>query len=153
MSRGAVETTLFFFTIGGIVSQAEVLQLARAFLTRLGSGVEPTKLAELFSEDLEWEVAGDTGALPWIGRKSGRSAVLDFVKDSAAMIERIGLNVDDILAGENRAVILGSLVSKVKQTGKVIETYFGIILTIADGEIVRFQMLEDSFAVSRATRP
>ena len=69
------------------------------------------------------------------------------------MIERIGLDVDDILTGENRAVIIGSLVSKVKQTGKVIETYFGIILTIADGEIVRFQMLEDSFAVSRATRP
>jgi hypothetical protein len=135
------------------VSQAEVLQLARAFLTRLGSGVEPTKLAELFSEDLEWEVAGDTGALPWIGTKSGRRAVVDFVNDSAAMIERIGLDVDDILAGENRAVILGSLVSKVKQTGKVIETYFGIILTIADGEIVRFQMLEDSFAVSRAARP
>jgi hypothetical protein len=101
---------------------------------------------------LEWEVAGDTGALPWIGKKSGRSTVVDFVNDSAAMIERIGPDVDEILAGENRAVILGSLVSKVKQTGKVIETYFGIILTIANGEIVRFQMLGDSFAVSRVAR-
>jgi ketosteroid isomerase-like protein len=32
----------------------------------------------------------------------------------------------------------------------VVETSFAIILTIADGEISRFQMLEDSFAVSRA---
>lgn len=135
------------------MSKPEVLQLARAFLTRLGSDVEPTKLAELFSEDLEWEVAGDTSVLPWIGRKSGRSAVVDFAKDSASMIERIRLDVDDIVASENRAVILGSIVSRVKQTGKVIETYFGIILTIIDGEIVRFQMLEDSFAVSRAVRP
>ena len=60
------------------------------------------------------------------------------------------LDIDDILASDTRAIILGSLASRVKQTGKVIETFFAIILTIADGQITRFQMLEDSFAVSRA---
>jgi uncharacterized protein len=49
-------------------------------------------------------------------------------------------------------VILGSLASKVKQTGKTIETSFAIVLTVAHGEIVRFHMLEDSFAVSQAAR-
>jgi hypothetical protein len=43
-------------------------------------------------------------------------------------------------------------VSKVKRTAKIINTDFAIILTIANGEIVRFQMLEDSFAVSQAAR-
>jgi ketosteroid isomerase-like protein len=68
------------------------------------------------------------------------------------MIERISFDVHDILAGEDRAVILGSLVSKLKRTGKISQTDFAIVLTIADGEIVRFQMLEDSFAVSKAAR-
>jgi uncharacterized protein len=134
------------------MSQTDTLHLAQEFLGRLGNSAEPAKIAELFSENMEWEIAGDTGVLPWIGKKSGRSTVVDFINDSGALIERISLEVHDILAGDNRAVILGSLASKVKQTGKVIETYFGIILTVANGEIVRFQMLEDSFAVSRAAR-
>jgi len=54
-----------------------------------------------------------------------------------------------ILAGEDRAVILGSLASKLKRTGKIIKTDFAIVLTVANGEIVRFQMLEGSFAVSQ----
>jgi hypothetical protein len=39
-----------------------------------------------------------------------------------------------------------------KQTGKVITTDFAIVLTVANGEIGRFQMLETSFAVSQAAR-
>ncbi len=35
---------------------------------------------------------------------------------------------------------------------KIIESASAIILTVTDGAITRFQMLEDSFAVSRAAR-
>ena len=134
------------------MSQNEALHLAREFLGRMGSGAEPTEIAKLFSETLDWEIAGDTGVLPWIGRKSGRAAITDFVRDSRAMIERISFEVHDILAGDNRAVILGSLASKLKRNGKVVTTDFAIVLTVANGEIVRFQMLEDSFAVSKMAR-
>ena len=134
------------------MSQNETLHLAQEFLGRMGSGAEPTEIAKLFSETLEWEIAGDTGVLPWIGHKSGRAAITDFVRDSRAMIERISFEVHDILAGDNRAVILGSLASKLKRNGNVVTTDFAIVLTVANGEIVRFQMLEDSFAVSKVAR-
>ena len=52
------------------------------------------------------EIAGDTGVLPWIGQKSGRAAIIDFVNDSRAIIERISFEAHDILAGDYRAVIL-----------------------------------------------
>ena len=139
------------------MSRNDTLHLAQEFLGRMGSGAEPVEIAKLFSENMEWEIAGDTGVLPWIGRKSGRVAITDFVIDSRAMIERISFEVHDILVGDDRAVddravILGSLASKLKRTGKIIKTDFAIVLTIANGEIVRFQMLEDSFAVSKAAR-
>lgn len=35
----------------------------------------------------------EDGVLPWIGRKSGRAAITDFVNDSRAMIERISVEV------------------------------------------------------------
>ena len=132
--------------------QNDTLHLAQEFLRRMGSGTEPAEIATLFSEHMEWNIAGDTGVLPWIGQKSGRAAITDFVNDSRTMIERISFDVHDILAGDDRAVILGSLASKLKRTGKIINTDFAIVLTVANAEIVRFQMLEDSFAVSQAAR-
>ncbi len=134
------------------MSQNKTLQLAQEFLGRMGSGAEPSEIAKLFSENLEWEIAGDTGVLPWIGKKSGKSAITDFVTESRAMIERISFEVHDILASDSRAVVLGSLASKLKRTGKIIKTDFAIVLTVANGEIDRFQMFEDSFAVSKAAR-
>src|SRR6266404_2978555 len=134
------------------MSQNDILRLAQDFLGRMDSGAEPTEIAKLFSETLEWEIAGDTGALPWIGHKSGRAAITEFVRDSRSMIERISFEVHDVLAGDKRAVILGSLASKLKRTGKIVTTDFAIVLTVANGEIVRFQMLEDSLAVSQAAR-
>src|SRR6266478_3384395 len=134
------------------MSQNDTLRLAQEVLGRMGSGAEPAEIAKLFSKDMEWEIAGDTGVLSWIGKKSGRAAITDFVNDSRAMIERISFEVHDILASGNRAVILGSLASKLKRTGKIMQTDFAIVLTLVRGEIVRFQMFEDSFAVSQAAR-
>ena len=59
------------------------------------------------------------------------------------MSERISFEVHDKLAGDNRAVIPGSLASR--RTSR-------LLLTVTNGEIVCFQMLEDSFAVSQAPR-
>src|SRR5947209_20193653 len=114
-----------------VMSQNDTVQIAQEFLRRMGSGVEPAEMAKLFSENMEWEIAGDTGVLPWIGQKSGRAAITDFVNDSRAMIERISFEVHDILTGDDRAVILGSLVSKLKRTGKIIKTDFAIVFTVA----------------------
>lgn len=134
------------------MSQNDNLRLAQEFLGRMGSGAEPTEIASLFSENMEWKIAGDAGSLPWIGQKSGRAAIIDFVNDSRAMIERVSFEVCDILAGDDRAVILGSLESRLKRNGNIIKTDFALVLTVANGEIIRFQMLEDSFAVSQAAR-
>lgn len=134
------------------MSQGDAIRAAQQFLGRMDSGAEPAEIAKLFSADLEMEIAGDAGALPWIGRTKGRGAMAAFVEDSRALIERLRFKVDEILAGDDRAVILGSLASKVKQTGRIVETSFAIVLTVANGEIVRFRILEDSFAVSQAAR-
>jgi ketosteroid isomerase-like protein len=134
------------------MNQTDTLHVAQEFLRRMGSGAESAEIAKLFSENLEWEIAGDTGVLPWIGQKSGRTAITDFVNDSRAMVERISFEVHDILAGDHRAVILGSLASKLRRTNKIMKTDFAIVLTVANGEIVHFQMLEDSFAVSQWAR-
>jgi ketosteroid isomerase-like protein len=128
--------------------------VARRLLASLANGAAPNEVALLFSFDVQFEIAGDLGALPWIGHREGRVAVSDFIRNSRLLIERLSFDVQGILANDEKAVIVGELVTRVKATGKIIESSFAIILTVSEGgEITRFQMLEDSFAVSRAARP
>jgi ketosteroid isomerase-like protein len=68
------------------------------------------------------------------------------------MLERLKFEVHGVLSDADQAVLIGQLLSRVKATGKVIDTSFALILIIAGGEITRFKMLEDSFATSAAAR-
>jgi hypothetical protein len=49
-------------------------------------------------------------------------------------------------------VIIGELTTLIKSSGKTVNTQFAIVLTISGDKIKRFQMLEDSFDLSRAVR-
>ncbi|MGW8135984.1 nuclear transport factor 2 family protein [Sphingomonas zeae] len=110
------------------------------------------EVARAFAEDLRFEIQGDVGALPWIGQKTGRQAMADFLRDLRALTDPLSFEVYDILASDTRAVVLGSLRSRITATGKITASQFALVFTVADGAIVRFQMLEDSYDVSRAAR-
>ena len=128
------------------------IAIARKFLAGIGSGADPTKIAALFDADLVFEIQGDDGVLPWIGRKTGRQAIADFIRDIRTLTAPIAFEVDDILASDSRAAIIGALQTRIKATDKIIATQFAIILTITSDVVTRFQMLEDSFDVSKAAR-
>lgn len=122
----------------------------QAFLEGLGIGRAPEDLAALFAADLSLEIPGMPGALPWVGRSTGREAMAAFIRSLRDLTEPLAFDVDDILANEGRTVVVGSLQTKVKQTGKVVSSPFVLIFSFTSGEVSRFQMLEDTYAVARA---
>ncbi len=129
------------------------LVLARRLLEKMGGGAPFDEFEDFVSDDLVLEIAGDATALPWIGApKIGRQAFIDFIRDQRELVTADAFRVDDILHNDTRAVVLGELSSTVKRTRKVVQTHFALILTISDRKIVRFRMLEDSYAVSQAAR-
>ena len=85
--------------------------------------------------------------LPFIGRKTGREAVAHFIRDLRSLTEPVKFDVQDILASDARAVIVGELATRVKATDKVIESAFAIILTVSVGEIARFHSTSASGSV------
>ena len=131
---------------------ADNLAVAQQLLAKLGSGAAPDDLAMLVSEDVSFEIPGDVTAFPWIGAKVGRQAFAGFVRDQRKLLVSDVFRVDDIMVSDTRAVILGELSGTVRKSGKTVATYFAIILTIANGKVGRFQMLENSFAASQAAR-
>ena len=125
---------------------------AQKLLEGIGGGKDPAGIASLFDANVLFEIQGDDGVLPWIGRKTGRQAVADFIRDIRALTEPVTFDVEDILASDSRAAIIGALQTRIKATGKIVATQFAIILTITGDVVTRFQMLEDSFGVSKVAR-
>ena len=128
------------------------IAIAQELLEGIGGGQDPAEIARLFAANLVFEIQGDDGVLPWIGRRTGRQAIADFIRDIRALTEPVTFDVEDILASDSRAAIIGALQTRIKATGKLTGTQFAIILTIAGDIVTRFQMLEDSFDVSKAAR-
>lgn len=116
----------------------------------LRSGADPQTLAALFNENVDWIIAGDTARVSWIGRKVGRAGVASFFAELREKIESVRFDRHRLLVDGNRAVVLGELVSRVRPTGKLIETEFAFDFTVEDGLITRYRMFEDSVAVAAA---
>ena len=134
------------------MSSKQNIEIAKTLLEGMGSRRDPHEIAALFAEELVFEIQGDAGVLPWVGSTTGRNAMADFIRDQRAMTEPLEFDVEDVLASEKRAVIVGRLRVRIKATGKITATQFAIVLTIANDMVTRFQMLEDSYDVSRAAR-
>jgi uncharacterized protein len=134
------------------MSQDQTRRIAQQLLDAMGEGAPPEQIASLFSMDVQFEIAGEEGLLPWLGRRTGRTAISDFIRDTRSMIERVRFDVHEILASEYRAVVVGELASRVNATGKVFASSFALILTTSNGEITSFNLLEDSFGLSLAAR-
>ena len=134
------------------MSRERNIEIANTLLEGIGSGRDPGEIAASFAENLVFEIQGDDGVLPWVGHKTGRQAIADFLRDQRVMTEPLAFDVEDVLASKERAVIVGRLRTRIKATGRITATQFALVLTIADDIVTRFQMLEDSYNVSRAAR-
>jgi ketosteroid isomerase-like protein len=134
------------------MTQNRNIAIAQQLLAGIGEGRPPETLAAMFAEDLRFEIQGDDGVLPWVGHKTGRQAAADFFRDIRLLTEPVRFEVEDILGSPNRAVIVGELSTRIKSSGKIINTQFAIVLTISGDKITRYQMLEDSFDLSRKVR-
>lgn len=120
------------------------------FFRRAGSGESVERIAALVGDQVDWFVAGDTRVVPWIGRKVGKAGAAQFYAQIREQIVSEAFEVREILSQGNRVVALGALASRVVRTGKLIESEFCFDFTVEDGEITRFRLFEDSFAVAQA---
>jgi uncharacterized protein len=133
------------------MSHQQNIAIARKLLDGISGGEDPAEIAALFDAGLVFEIQGDDGVLPWIGRKTGRQAIAEFIRDMHALTKPVTLDVEDTLASDSRAAIIGALQTRIKATGNR-DAVRAIILTISGDVATRFQMLEDSFDVSKAAR-
>jgi ketosteroid isomerase-like protein len=107
-------------------------------------------LVGLFSEQVDWYIPGDRKKAPWLGRRNSREEVRQFYELLWESTEPLSAQIDQLLTAGNTAVITGDFSTKMLQTNKVVDSLFSIQLTVENGLIVRYRLLEDSYAVSVA---
>ncbi len=111
-------------------------------------------LAALFAENIDWDIPGDTAAVPWIGKRTTRAeARAFFEEDVPKYLLPDRFDVDGTFADGNRAVRTGRLRTRVRSTGKWIESRFVQEFTVENGRITRYFLHEDSWQVAEAVKP
>ena len=116
------------------------------FFQRLATG-EPDEFTALLADDIDWLIPGDTNLAPWVGKRFTRSGVADYLRRLRASVEPLRADVQHVLVDGDVAVAVGEFASRMRPTGKLVESIFFALFVVRDGLIVRYRLLEDSQAV------
>ncbi|AKV00181.1 hypothetical protein AKJ09_06844 [Labilithrix luteola] len=123
--------------------------MVERYLRLLGTGATPAELAASFSEDVDWYIAGHVEAVPWLGRRHGRAGVADFFRQFREGVRQVRVHLEEPLVNGDRAVVLGSFDSLLTASGRVVSSEGAVVMTVRDGLIVHYRVLEDSYAVAQ----
>jgi ketosteroid isomerase-like protein len=120
------------------------------FVGRLGER-DAEGIGTLFADEIDWYVPGSE-ALPWTGSRSRREQVAEYFRtmwpayvpgQSSATVDKVVIHGDD-------AVVFSTFSHTVIKNGRRLNNPAALHLTIANGQIVRMHLYEDTLAVHEA---
>ena len=123
--------------------------VVETFFQRLAAE-EPDAFTALLAEDIDWLIPGDTSVAPWVGRRSTRDGVAEYLRLLRANVEPLRAEVQHVLVDGDVAIAVGEFASRMLKTGKVVESMFFAQFLVRDGLVVRYRLLEDTLAVVAA---
>lgn len=131
-------------------NQKTTEDLMARFMERLGEQ-DAEGIGELFADEIDWYVPGSQ-ALPWTGPRSRREHVAEYFRTMwpAFVPGQSTATVDKIVIGGDDAVVFASFAHTVARNGKRLNTPAVLHLTVANGQIVRMHLYEDTLAVHEA---
>ncbi|SCG63675.1 nuclear transport factor 2 family protein [Micromonospora halophytica] len=126
-------------------------------LSRIVAGEDPDRIAEVYAEQVDWQVDWPDAThpdVPWIRPRATRADVADHHRTLAAsaVSGQGSATVTHILVEGPHAVVIGETSQTVRRTGKRFRTRFALHLTVQDGLITRHHVYEDSLSVAEACR-
>ena len=110
-------------------------------------------LLSLFAEEIDWYIPGDTVKAQWLGRRRTRSEIAGFYQQLWSSTQPVSASIDALFIDGDKAVISGEFSTKMLATDKIIDSLFFIQMTVQDGKIIKYRLLEDSHALSVALTP
>lgn len=105
--------------------------------------------AALFAPSVDFSIPAAPG-IPWIPQVDSPAGMLEFFSRVSTQLDRKKFEIGKVLADTEDVVVLGHLISQVRATRRDIDSRFVLHLSVRDGQISRYHLYEDSWAVAQA---
>jgi ketosteroid isomerase-like protein len=124
------------------------LQVVRQMFQAFHDGDVPGILAQV-DDSVEWWVSGPA-EVPYAGLRRGPDQVSEFFHLLSQVVEFERFQVDELIAGGESVMALGTSREHVKATGRAADNVWAMVFTLQDGKVRRFRSYEDTLAVAAA---
>jgi hypothetical protein len=103
-------------------------------------------------DDAAW-ISPDSEAVPFAGSFHGKAEVARFFSELGAAVQPTRFVVKDVIAENDKVVVLGDATWVVKSTGRSYGSPWVHVFTMRDGKFTRCEALYDTAPAERAFRP
>lgn len=119
------------------------------FLEALGErNVE--QLIPLFNDKVDWFIPGNQDLAPWTGRRENKREIIDVFELLWKHTEPVSVKISHTFIENTSAEVVGAFQTRMLATGAIVDSPFSIYLTVEKRLIIKYRLLEDSYAVSSA---
>jgi len=128
----------------------ETMDVANKFMEAMGKGDMET-MVSLMDENMVWQNEGDKD-MPWIGPWKGKKVILEtFLPLFMEHFKTTKWETEDAISSGDVAAFFGRMKGiALKSNKETTEFTFALRVKVANGKIVLWNWLEDSYAVSNA---
>ncbi|MEL7395851.1 MAG: nuclear transport factor 2 family protein [Pseudomonadota bacterium] len=120
-----------------------------AFMGAMGSG-DMDAMDKLMADDMVWHNEGDA-SLPWIGETVGKENIFEFLGVFSSNLQVTEWENEDAFASGDTVAVFGRMNGITTHSGQETgEFTFALRAKVRDGQVVLWNWLEDSFALSQA---
>lgn len=104
----------------------------------------------LLADELDWFIPGNEKVAPWLGQRTTRAEVESFFSLLWQKTEAISGVINHMATDDNVVIVSGRFETRMLETGKILDSLFFAEITVVDGLIVKYRLLEDSFGLVQA---
>ncbi|WP_030762230.1 MULTISPECIES: nuclear transport factor 2 family protein [unclassified Streptomyces] len=105
--------------------------------------------AALFADPVSFSIPHPPG-IPWVPEVESPDDMRTFFELLRTHVRTKEFDLRQVIAEGDDVVLLGRMVSEVRETGRDIDTAFALHATVRDGRITRYHLYEDTYAVAKA---
>ncbi len=110
------------------------------------------KLVGLFASQVDWDIPGDKNLVPWLGKRKSKAEIVAFFQLLWKHTEPISASVETMLMEGGQGVVIGEFCTKMLLTGKEVNSFFCIHVSLKNNLIIKYRLYENSYAVSESLK-
>lgn len=128
----------------------ETMEIATKYMDAMGKGDMET-MVNLMDDNMVWQNDGDKD-LPWIGPWEGKKVILEtFMPLFGEHFKTTKWETEDAIASGDVAAFFGRMKGLLVKSNKETKEFtFALRVKVANGKIVLWNWLEDSYEVSKS---